>query len=150
MSEPKDKPAVKPAHPAGHVRHDKSGRAIWEWAVDTGRHALDSTSRLLKRLEAPGLALEDDARRKARPKPDEPEAPAAPQIPTFGGELEKDPLAGKRQGFNPYDSRSPPPRKAASPAKPAGGSPSRPAAPRPPSPPAERPGFLSRLFGDKD
>jgi hypothetical protein len=37
----------------GRVRHDASGRAIWEWAADTGKHAIDSTSRLLKRLDLP-------------------------------------------------------------------------------------------------
>jgi hypothetical protein len=149
VSEPKDKPATKPANPAGHVRHDKSGRAIWEWAVDTGRHALDSTSRLLKRLDMPGLAIEDDGKKKAKPKPVEPEIPATPQIPTFGGELEKDPLAGKRQGFNPYDSRSPPPRRTAPPSKSAAHPASRPSSPRPASPPVEKPGLLSRLFGGK-
>jgi hypothetical protein len=149
MSEPKDKPATKPASPAGHVRHDKSGRAIWEWAIDTGRHALDSTSRLLKRLDMPGLALEDDSRKKAKPGTTEPEAPAAPQVPSFGGELEKDPLAGKRQGFNPYDSRSPPPRKTAPPSKPAANPASRPSSSRPAAPSAGKPGFLSKLFGGK-
>jgi len=29
------------------VKHDAGGRAIWEWAAETGRNALDSTSRLL-------------------------------------------------------------------------------------------------------
>lgn len=43
------------------VRHDSRGNAMWQWAIDTGKHAIDSTSRLLKRLEVPGLGLEDDA-----------------------------------------------------------------------------------------
>jgi hypothetical protein len=135
MSDLKDKPVAKPASPAGHVRHDKSGRAIWEWAVDTGRHALDSTSRLLKRLDMPGLALEEEARKKDK---------SSPQAPTFGGEREKDPLAGKRQGFNPYDSRSPPPRKPSPPARTSANVASRPTAQR-----VEKPGFLSGLFSSK-
>jgi hypothetical protein len=36
---------------AGRVRHDSGGRAIWEWAVESGKHAVDSTSHLLKKLE---------------------------------------------------------------------------------------------------
>lgn len=115
--------------PAGHVRHDKSGRAIWEWAVDTGRHALDSTSRLLRRLDNPGLTLEEDEKKKP---------------PTFGGPRESDPLAGKTRGFNPYDSRSPPPRRN----PPTSGQAARPPVNQQKSP-AEKPGLLSRMFGGK-
>lgn len=152
MSNPKDKAPtitqpVKPINPAGRVRHDKSGRAIWEWAVDTGRHALDSTSRLLKRLELPGLALEEDAKRKKDREEQEPQIAANRQVPTFGGEAEVDPLAGRRGGFNPYDSRSTPPRTSPPP-RPAGRPPLRPATTRP-APAAEKPGLLSRLFGGK-
>ena len=56
---PKDKPS-----PAGRVKHDAGGRAIWEWAAETGRNALDSTSRLLKRLDLPGLSIVDDEKEK--------------------------------------------------------------------------------------
>ena len=83
MSEPeRPEPPSKPG-PAGRVKHDASGRAVWEWAVDTGRHALDSTSRLLKRLELPGLSLEDEAGKK---KQEGKEADAG--APTFGGPRE--------------------------------------------------------------
>jgi hypothetical protein len=119
--------------PAGHVRHDKSGRAIWECAVHTGRHALVSLSRLLKRLDNPGLTLEEDKKK-------------AP--PTFGGTRESDPMAGKARGFNPYDTRSPPPRHTpATSAKV-----TRPTARSPVNQqiaPAKKPGLLSRLFGGK-
>lgn len=127
---PETRPAGKPANPAGQVRHDKSGRAIWEWAVDTGRHALDSTSRLLKKLEIPGLALEEEVRRK---KAEEQQVAAG---------VRQAPLAGSRGGFNPYDSRTPPPRKAAP-------APTRAAArTRTPAPTsADKPGLFSRLFG---
>jgi hypothetical protein len=115
------------------VRHDKSGRAIWEWAVDTGRHALDSTSRLLKRLEVPGLSVADEAKKAA--------ASAMQKKPTFGGPAVEDSAAGKRQSFNPYDSHRPPPRSASP--RPAARTPMR------ATPPAPAPGFLSRLFGAK-
>jgi len=43
-----DKPGNKPPQgPRDGVRHDSRGNAVWQWAVDTGKHAIDSTSRLL-------------------------------------------------------------------------------------------------------
>ena len=50
---------------SGGVEHDARGNAVWKWAVDTGRHAIDSTSRLLRRLEAPELTLEEESQRPA-------------------------------------------------------------------------------------
>jgi hypothetical protein len=46
-------------NPVGHVVHDARGNAVWTWVKDTARIAIDSTSRLLKRLEVPELKLED-------------------------------------------------------------------------------------------
>lgn len=45
--------------PSGRVRHDERGNAIWDWLKDTGRNAFEATSRLLKKLEAPHLDVED-------------------------------------------------------------------------------------------
>jgi hypothetical protein len=142
--DPKDKPT-----PAGRVKHDASGRAIWEWAAETGRNALDSTSRLLKRLEMPGLSLldedkdkkqaEEQSQRTDREAGFNPYEDANPrgtqpgkQIPTYGGQSEKDPLANARRSFNPYDK-------------------SKTTAPRPAQPvkPAKKTGILGRLFGKK-
>lgn len=39
----------------GTLRHDQGGRAVWEWAIDSSRQALDSTSRLLKKLDLGAL-----------------------------------------------------------------------------------------------
>ena len=52
-SAPRDKTA------AGRVVHDSRGNAVWQWVKDTGRHALESTSALLKKLEIPELKVED-------------------------------------------------------------------------------------------
>jgi hypothetical protein len=164
LSEPKD-PKVSKEGRAGRVRHDASGRAIWEWAVDTGRHALDSTSRLLKRLDLPGLSLLDEEKEKQRKEQERLEAErdgggspygendprrgtspggATPgrNVPTFGGPRESDPMAGARRSFNPYDSRTP----ARGATKPVG----KPV-PRITQPvrPARKPGLLGRLFGKK-
>jgi hypothetical protein len=56
----------KPAAPndeflgkSGRVVHDERGNAVWDWIKETSRIAIDSTSRLLKRLEVPELKMED-------------------------------------------------------------------------------------------
>jgi hypothetical protein len=49
--------------PAGKIEHDARGSAVWNWAIETGTHAIESTQRLLKRLEKPELSLEQ------KPKP---------------------------------------------------------------------------------
>jgi hypothetical protein len=151
---------------AGRVKHDASGRAIWEWAAETGRNALDSTSRLLKRLDLPGLSIVDDEKEKKKaeeeaqrlerdagfnpyggqdPRPgQQPARPGQPgrSVPTFGGPEAKDPLANAKRSFNPYDKTTP--------AR-GGPPPKKPAPPRitQPAKPVEKPGLLGRLFGKK-
>jgi hypothetical protein len=61
MSEPEDKNPGKKRLPArAGLTHDARGNAVWQWAVDSGKHLIDSTTHLLKRLEVPGLKLEED------------------------------------------------------------------------------------------
>jgi hypothetical protein len=52
--------------PAGRVIHDERGNAVWDWLKDTARIAIDSTSRLLMRLEVPELTMEEDTREQER------------------------------------------------------------------------------------
>jgi hypothetical protein len=74
----KDKTAKKPEGP-GAVQHDARGNAVWQWAVESGRHALETTSQLLRRLEVPGLKLEDDPEvQKEKEATREPGDPAGP------------------------------------------------------------------------
>ena len=74
MSKPEDKvPGKKPPPAREGLSYDSRGNAVWQWAVDSGRHLIDSTTHLLKRLEVPGLKLEEDAsphERKSSAKPD--------------------------------------------------------------------------------
>lgn len=129
--------------PSGRVRHDKGGRAVWEWAVDSGRHAIESTSRLLKRLDLSGLKLTDYEPEKNKEEEAPPSTPGADgkAVPTFGGERESDPLGQSRRSFDPYDNRVPL-RQSRS---------SAPARPKPrltqPARPEKKPGLLGRLFG---
>jgi hypothetical protein len=52
------------------VTHDSRGNAIWDWVKTTGRQAIDSTSRLLKKLETPELKVEDTQEKELRILPD--------------------------------------------------------------------------------
>lgn len=107
----------------GGVKHDSRGNAVWQWAAATGRHALESTSALLKKLDVPGLKLEDDK-------------------PAFRANDPQE-SAPKASGYNPYGTQAQP---KPTPEKPAPRPAARPATPTAPQP---RRSFLSRLFGRK-
>jgi len=49
------------ADKAGRIVHDERGNAMWDWLAETGRTLIDSTSRLLRRLEVPELKVEEEA-----------------------------------------------------------------------------------------
>jgi hypothetical protein len=137
MSEPEsDKDKDDPARPSGRVRHDSGGRAVWEWAVDSGRHAIDSTSRLLKKLDLSGLQLEDDKKSSDKSLLEDGEIPSIT-------ETRADPQAGSKRGFNPYDSRTVA-RK-----KPVSGKPQPPPVARVTQPvrPPKPAGLFARMFG---
>lgn len=125
-----DKPETTPPEKRDGVRHDARGNAVWQWAVESGKHAIESTSRLLKRLEVPGLKLEDDEGMHAA-KPG-----AKPGTQTAAGKPER------AVGYDPYGTRpgakGPVVRPAA---RPAGLIPKKPVAAAPP-----RPSFWQRLF----
>lgn len=53
----KDQTAQKGS--SGRIVHDARGNAVWQWVKDTGRHAIESTSALLKKLELPELKVQD-------------------------------------------------------------------------------------------
>ena len=65
-SAPSPAASAKPVAPqdefegkSGRIVHDERGNAVWDWIKETSRIAIDSTSRLLKRLEVPELKVED-------------------------------------------------------------------------------------------
>jgi hypothetical protein len=71
--------------PTGRVVHDERGNAVWDWVKDTARIAIESTSRLLRKLEAPNLKVENEADQQLR--------------------IENEPESGG--GYDPYNQRTP-------------------------------------------
>ena len=69
-------PLRGPATPApsgaqtGKVVHDERGNAVWDWLKQTGRNAIESTTRMLKKLESPELKVEQTVEEELRIQPD--------------------------------------------------------------------------------
>lgn len=112
---------------SGAIEHDKRGNAVWKWAVDSSRDMLDSTSKLLKKLEVPGLSIDG----------------ADPELETLSIDREA--------GYDPYGTNRSK-RAATSTAlpekKPQATTPPAPSKPKTPAPAtdAQRPSVLARLL----
>jgi hypothetical protein len=68
-------PATQPPAKTGQVVHDERGNAMWDWLKQTGRNAIESTTRLLRKLEAPELKVEQPEEEELRIQPDSGSAP---------------------------------------------------------------------------
>jgi hypothetical protein len=63
-------PAIpSPESSAGRVVHDERGNAVWNWAKETGRFCIDSTSALLRKLNIADLKVEGHDELKLEDKP---------------------------------------------------------------------------------
>jgi hypothetical protein len=87
------RPVAPGASPSGagttrKVVHDERGHAVWQWVKETSRIAIESTSRLLRKLEAPDLKIEDSEDEELR--------------------IIADPSAGG--GYDPYNQTIKPPK----------------------------------------
>lgn len=65
----KPHPAAPPAT-TGKVVHDDRGNAVWDWLKQTGRNAIESTTRMLRKLESPELKVEQPDEEELRIQPD--------------------------------------------------------------------------------
>jgi hypothetical protein len=63
--------AAQPPRPTGKVVHDDRGNAVWDWLKETSRIAIESTTRLLRKLESPELKVEDTREEELRILPDD-------------------------------------------------------------------------------
>jgi len=133
----------------GGVQHDARGNAVWQWATETARHAVASTSQLLRRLDLSSLSLEDTRASKSAPTPSAPAkavtagkpASARPAAPLAVAKPVP-PGRNERTGFDPYDGA------AAARARPAGAKPpgAASARPRPKAPAGARASWWRRLL----
>jgi hypothetical protein len=80
------KPAAPASNTSGRVVHDERGNAVWDWVKETSRIAIESTTRMLKKLEAPELTVEDSQEEELRIMPD----------------------PGKGSGYDPYNQATKP------------------------------------------
>ena len=67
---PPPNPAQAPPAKTGQVVHDERGNAVWDWLKQTGRNAIESTTRMLRKLEAPELKVEQPHEEELRIQPD--------------------------------------------------------------------------------
>lgn len=98
------KPAPAPGSPsaargtAGRVIHDERGNAVWDWVKDTARIAIDSTSRLLRRLEVPELKVEDTREQELRIETDRDGGGGYDPYGGSGGSSNRTPGGGSNSG----------------------------------------------------
>jgi hypothetical protein len=98
----------KPKPPPGGVLHDARGNAVWQWATETARHAVASTSQLLRRLDVSSLSLEELEDDKKPPKAASKTSPStSTSTPAQSGRAATGkpaaPAPKMTAGFNPYD-----------------------------------------------
>jgi hypothetical protein len=98
---PKDEFAGK----SGRIVHDERGNAVWDWIKETSRVAIDSTSRLLKRLEVPELKMEDTQKNNELSL--EADRDAGGGYNPYGGSTGGGKSTGPRGGGGPATSRGP-------------------------------------------
>jgi hypothetical protein len=60
----------QPQGQTGKVVHDERGNAVWDWLKQTGRNAIESTTRMLRKLETPELKVEESHEEELRIQPE--------------------------------------------------------------------------------
>jgi hypothetical protein len=87
----KPQPPNRPAadiQKSGRVQFDDRGNAVWEWSTATGGYGREVSTERLRKLENPGLSLQDDVT----------------TTPVRGNHKVMSNPQGTVKGYNPYDS----------------------------------------------
>ena len=58
----REAPAERERLPAGRVRHDERGMAVWDWAAASGETAALSATNIMRKLDVTGLSIEQTQR----------------------------------------------------------------------------------------
>ena len=58
----REAPAERERLPAGRVRHDERGMAVWDWAAASGETAALSATNIMRKLDVSGLSIEQTQR----------------------------------------------------------------------------------------
>jgi hypothetical protein len=106
--------------PAGRVRHDERGMAVWDWAVATGEFAALSATNVMRKLEVTELKIEETQRSMQLAAAPENAAAGDPYNQRVDGPGQTynpynphaTPPAGKQPSGDPYNTRGEPPRTA--------------------------------------
>ncbi len=97
-------PGTTGPRPGGQIVHDDRGNAVWKWGEDGARS--DTTSRVLRRLDVPDLAIEGQEA-SARPSSKDQAATAKGQSKTNQHGSPKAatraPMVDAGGGYNPYN-----------------------------------------------
>ncbi|MGH8232191.1 MAG: hypothetical protein ACRESY_10240, partial [Steroidobacteraceae bacterium] len=70
------KPATESRPPNAPARPESRGRPVWQWAADTARLAMVTTSQLIRKIDISGLSIEGEEPPNTQPGA-KPAAPAA-------------------------------------------------------------------------
>jgi hypothetical protein len=150
-----DKRPERERRNSGQVQHDDRGNAVWQWATDTARTAMASTSQLLRKLDLTGLSLESDGTEEAAHPDSAPAKPVSSSSAAAAKSSKKSSIDSRRAGFDPYSTnagtakRAPPLTAAKAATKTAGVKPAPAAAAKaspPAAAPARRPSWWQRLL----